>query len=71
MELKDARLLMKALDLLIEQSNIPLRVAHDYCTEELHEMIVKICVTLVDEVDHVIRPKLIKAFPDLKGWDGR
>ncbi len=71
MELRDAQLLMKSLDLLVEQSNIPLRVANDYCTDEYHKCVVKICVALIDEVDYAVRPKLIRDFPELKNWGVR
>jgi hypothetical protein len=67
MEIRDAQLFMKALDMLIEQSNLPLRIATQYGTEELRRPIVEICTGLIRDVDYVVRPKLISMFPELKG----
>jgi hypothetical protein len=69
MEIRDARLLVRALDMLVEQSNLPLHISTDYGTDEIRQYVVQICTGLVRDVDFVIRPKLISMFPELKSKD--
>jgi hypothetical protein len=69
MEIRDARLLMRALDMLVEQSNLPSHIATDYGTDDIRQSVVEICTGLIRDVDYVVRPRLISMFPELKSGD--
>ncbi|MGY3449263.1 hypothetical protein ACVILH_001605 [Bradyrhizobium sp. USDA 4353] len=66
MEIKDARLLMKSLDALVEQLNLPFYVAEHFCDAEIKDAVFAAFANLIREVDYEIVPKLIARYPELK-----
>jgi hypothetical protein len=66
MDIRDARLLMKSLDVLIENANISLRVSHDYCDPDVHALVAALCADIVDSVDFNVRKAIMAKFPELK-----
>jgi hypothetical protein len=63
---RDARLLMKSFDALVEQLNLPFYIAENFCDSDVKEVIFAIFANVIKEIDYEILPKLISKFPELK-----
>ena len=66
MNVRDARLLMKSFDALLEQLNLPFYIAENFCDSDVKEVIFAIFANVIKEIDYEILPKLISKFPELK-----
>jgi hypothetical protein len=65
-DIKDARLLMKSFDVLVEQLNLPLYVAEHFCEDDVKDAVGAAFASLIREIDYDVLPKLIARFPELK-----
>ena len=65
MNVRDARLLMKSFDALVEQLNLPFYIAENFCDSDVKE-IFAVFANVIKEIDYEILPKLISKFPELK-----
>lgn len=66
MNVRDARLLMKSFDVLVEQLNLPFYIAEHFCENEVKEAVHTAFTNLIREIDYVVLPKLTSRFPELK-----
>jgi hypothetical protein len=66
MNVRDARLLMKSFDVLVEQLNLPFYVAENFCDSDVKEAVFAVFANVIKEIDYEILPKLISKFPELK-----
>jgi hypothetical protein len=65
-DIKDARLLMRSFDTLVEQLNLPFYIAEHFCEDHVKESVFDAFAKLIREIDYEILPKLISKFPELK-----
>jgi hypothetical protein len=66
MNVRDARLLMKSFDALVEQLNLPFYIAENFCDRDVKETVFAVFANVIKEIDYEILPKLISKFPELK-----
>jgi hypothetical protein len=66
MNVRDARLLIKSFDVLVEQLNLPFYIAENFCENEMKEAVFTAFANLIREVDYEVLPKLFTRFPELK-----
>ena len=66
MNIRDARLLMKSFDALVEQLNLPFYVAEHFCDDDVKDAVSAAFANLIREIDYDVLPKLISRFPELK-----
>jgi hypothetical protein len=64
--IKDARLLMKSFDVLVEQLNLPFYVAEHFCDDDVKDAVFAAFANLIREIDYDVLPKLTSKFPELK-----
>jgi hypothetical protein len=63
---KEARLLMKSFDVLVEQLNLPFYVAEHFCDDDVKAAVFAAFANLIREIDYDVLPKLISRFPELR-----
>ena len=66
MNIKDARLLMRSFDVLVEQLNMPYYIAEHFCDDEVKNAVFTAFADLICEIDYKVLPKLLSRFPELK-----
>jgi hypothetical protein len=66
MNVREARLLLKSFDVLVEQLNLPFYIAENFCEDDVREAVFAAFANLIREVDYEVLPKLVSRFPELK-----
>jgi hypothetical protein len=69
MDVEHARLLKRSLDLLIENMNMPLYIAQNFCDDDTRKNIIDIFGKFIGHIDYDIIKKIHKQFPELAEED--